>query len=108
MRFGISATSSILPKNLRTRLRPVKVCAIVLSRFVAPCATDCPERVRRRGTDMLLVELREQPVFHHRSGHLERLARPITATPVEICRLPIVASPGATKRPPELPECLLT
>src|SRR5712692_4198039 len=29
MRFGISATSSILPKNLRTRLRPVNVCAIV-------------------------------------------------------------------------------
>src|ERR1700680_1437263 len=28
MRFGISATSWILPKNLRTRLRPVKVCAI--------------------------------------------------------------------------------
>src|SRR5258708_34262957 len=31
MRFGISATSSILPKNLRTRLRPVNVCAIVAS-----------------------------------------------------------------------------
>src|SRR6202521_1301805 len=29
MRFGISATSWILPKNLRTRLRPVNVCAIV-------------------------------------------------------------------------------
>src|ERR1700693_6211730 len=28
MRFGISATSWILPKNLRTRLRPVNVCAI--------------------------------------------------------------------------------
>src|ERR1700736_827440 len=31
MRFGISATSSIFPKNLRTRLRPVNVCAIVAS-----------------------------------------------------------------------------
>src|SRR6516164_1863652 len=31
MRFGISATSSILPKNLRTRLRPVNVCTIVAS-----------------------------------------------------------------------------
>src|SRR5512133_2517907 len=28
MRFGISATSWIFPKNLRTRLRPVNVCAI--------------------------------------------------------------------------------
>src|SRR5712691_12566084 len=36
MRFGISATSWILPKNLRTRLRPVNVCTIVASRFVAP------------------------------------------------------------------------
>src|SRR5579871_425642 len=34
MRFGISATSSILPKNLRTRLRPVNVCAIVASLLV--------------------------------------------------------------------------
>src|SRR5919206_3614708 len=30
MRFGISATSWIEPKNLRTRLRAVKVCAILL------------------------------------------------------------------------------
>src|ERR1700733_2271174 len=36
MRFGISATSLICPKNLRTRLRPVNVCcAIVASHFVA-------------------------------------------------------------------------
>src|SRR5262245_52867249 len=28
MRFGISATSWIFPKNLRTRFRPVNVCAI--------------------------------------------------------------------------------
>src|SRR5687767_13076847 len=31
MRFGISATSWIFPKNLRTRLRPVNVCAAILS-----------------------------------------------------------------------------
>src|SRR5438034_9180927 len=31
MRFGISATSWIFPKNLRTRLRPVNVCAISFS-----------------------------------------------------------------------------
>src|SRR5580692_8052882 len=36
MRFGISATSSIFPKNLRTRLRPVKVCAIVASLLPPP------------------------------------------------------------------------
>src|SRR5271169_4735042 len=36
MRFSISATSLICPKNLRTRLRPVNVCcAIVASHFVA-------------------------------------------------------------------------
>jgi hypothetical protein len=35
MRFGISATSLMCPKNLRTRLRPVNVCcAIVASHFV--------------------------------------------------------------------------
>jgi hypothetical protein len=34
MRFGISATSLIVPKNFLTRLRPVNVCAIVsFSRF---------------------------------------------------------------------------
>src|SRR6185437_14957165 len=35
MRFGISATSLIDPKNFLTRLRPVNVCAIgsILSRF---------------------------------------------------------------------------
>src|SRR6476659_9560031 len=33
MRFGISATSLIVPKNFLTRLRPVNVCAIFLSRF---------------------------------------------------------------------------
>src|SRR5882724_937145 len=31
MRFGISATSWIFPKNFLTRLRPINVCAIVLS-----------------------------------------------------------------------------
>src|SRR5580700_9156788 len=36
MRFGISATSSIFPKDLRTRLRPVNVCAIVASFFLRP------------------------------------------------------------------------
>src|SRR5690242_14476380 len=36
MRFGISATSLMCPKNLRTRLRPVNVCcAIVASHCVA-------------------------------------------------------------------------
>src|ERR1700739_4943804 len=36
MRFGISATSLMCPKNLRTRLRPVNVCcAIGASHFVA-------------------------------------------------------------------------
>src|SRR5262245_51949719 len=37
MRFGISATSLMCPKNLRTRLRPVNVCcAIVASRYRRP------------------------------------------------------------------------
>src|ERR1700743_1868473 len=39
MRFGISATSLMCPKNLRTRLRPVNVCcAIVASRYRHPLA----------------------------------------------------------------------
>src|SRR5215468_74129 len=37
MRFGISATSLMCPKNLRTRLRPVNVCcAIVASHLRRP------------------------------------------------------------------------
>src|SRR5579885_3309914 len=36
MRFGISATSSIFPKNLRTRFRPINVCAIMSSRSIDP------------------------------------------------------------------------
>ena len=45
MRFGISATSLMCPKNLRTRLRPVNVCcAIVASHFVAPEGRTFPKR----------------------------------------------------------------
>src|ERR1700746_2088372 len=36
MRFGISATSSIFPKNFLTRFRPVNVCAIMSSRSIEP------------------------------------------------------------------------
>src|SRR5215831_7381623 len=37
MRFGISATSLMCPKNLRTRLRPVNVCCtIVASHYRRP------------------------------------------------------------------------
>src|SRR5580658_4126512 len=36
MRFGISATSSIFPKNFRTRFRPINVCAIMSSRSIEP------------------------------------------------------------------------
>src|SRR5215813_3213347 len=46
MRFGISATSSILPKNLRTRLRPVNVCAIVAS-SIPPATRTGGGRLRR-------------------------------------------------------------
>src|SRR5262249_54995 len=43
MRFGISATSLICPKNLRTRLRPVNVCcAIVASRYRCPGRATLP------------------------------------------------------------------
>jgi hypothetical protein len=34
MRFGISATSGMFPKNLRTRLRPLNVAVWAI---VAPC-----------------------------------------------------------------------
>src|SRR5215472_11681948 len=36
MRFGISATSSIFPKNFLTRFRPMNVCAIISSRSIEP------------------------------------------------------------------------
>src|SRR5271163_5089641 len=40
MRFGISATSSIFPKNLRTRFRPINVCAIMSSRSIDPLGSN--------------------------------------------------------------------
>src|SRR5579871_5899208 len=48
MRFGISATSLMCPKNLRTRLRPVNVCcAIVASRYRRlPSREDEPSEAR--------------------------------------------------------------
>src|SRR5215475_9559687 len=49
MRFGISATSSIFPKNLRTRLRPVNVCAIVAS-LTSPYARMDDGTFRRAST----------------------------------------------------------
>src|SRR5215472_9504469 len=36
MRFGMSATSSIFPKNFLTRFRPINVCAIISSRSIEP------------------------------------------------------------------------
>src|SRR6185436_1704014 len=45
MRFGISATSGIFPKNLRTRLRPLKVRVWAI---VAPCCVSWGGRFRRR------------------------------------------------------------
>src|ERR1700733_13717975 len=47
MRFGISATSSIFPKNFLTRFRPINVCAIMSSRSIdssGPDATGEPSR----------------------------------------------------------------
>src|SRR6516225_8079531 len=49
MRFGISATSSIFPKNFLTRFRPVNVCAIMSSRSIEPSGprpTAAPPQVR--------------------------------------------------------------
>src|SRR5712675_1497885 len=44
MRFGISATSLMCPKNLRTLLRPVNVCcAIVASHLRRPGGANLPK-----------------------------------------------------------------
>src|ERR1700733_685967 len=40
MRFGISATSSIFPKNFLTRFRPINVCAIMSSRSIEPSGSN--------------------------------------------------------------------
>src|SRR3974390_1478161 len=62
MRFGISATSLIVPKNFLTRLRPVNVCAIVSLSIRFGRATRAPLRTvaihrdhqdRRRGCPYL-------------------------------------------------------
>src|SRR3974390_1312286 len=62
MRFGISATSVIVPKNFLTRLRPVNVCAIVSLSIRFGRATRAPLRTvaihrdhqdRRRGCPYL-------------------------------------------------------
>src|ERR1700734_461450 len=41
MRFGISATSWIFPKNFLTRFRPINVCAIMSSRSIDPSGKSC-------------------------------------------------------------------
>src|SRR6516162_1747266 len=47
MRFGISATSSIFPKNFLTRFRPVNVCAIMSSRSIDPSGPELPPHRRK-------------------------------------------------------------
>src|ERR1700719_358315 len=42
MRVGISATSSIFPKNFLTRFRPINVCAIMSSRSIEPSGSNRP------------------------------------------------------------------
>src|SRR5258708_12584917 len=74
MRFGISATSLMCPKNLRTRLRPVNVCcAIVASHFVAldgrtfPSATAIAPGLNfesLRCNKAQIQELSPKPVLH--------------------------------------------
>src|SRR4051812_46904329 len=101
MRFGISATSLICPKNLRTRLRPVNVCcAIVASHFVVP-----RERTFRSAIDIasgLNPDTSQIPKSHVRFLFLDptlrlqnakRRAKQLPASPVSTIRVTDRKSP---------------
>src|SRR5271169_3409544 len=101
MRFGISATSSILPKNLRTRLRPVNVCAIVgLVLRRALCGDGFPTADGRAPGEVLL---RPRPGGCRRSAPLWDAPATLAIRPQPPNRMqvqrryaPIVAIPGVT------------
>jgi hypothetical protein len=44
MRFGMSATSLMCPKNLRTRLRPVNVCCAIVASHVGVLQGDASSK----------------------------------------------------------------
>src|SRR5271165_6391345 len=79
MRFGISATSWIFPKNLRTRLRPVNVCAML-------CLS--PRRTAGTGTTLRKAAI-------HRDHQDRRRARA-----VHVCMIrPDTESTNCDRRP---------
>src|SRR5215470_1842508 len=68
MRFGISATSWIFPKNLRTRLRPVNVCAVISPLSVGPSG---PGRLSGRPQSIATIRTGvEAPVLYLRDSAL--------------------------------------
>src|SRR5215510_13044402 len=72
MRFGISATSWIFPKNLRTRLRPVNVCAVISPLSVGPSG---PGRLSGRPQSIATIRTGvEAPVLYLRDSTTRRTA----------------------------------
>src|SRR5712691_7236820 len=66
MRFGISATSWIFPKNLRTRLRPVNVCAI--SSLLAVSDRRAGTTLQKAAIHRDRQDRRRSPLFSMRFG----------------------------------------
>src|SRR5215218_24426 len=65
MRFGISATSLICPKNLRTRLRPVNVCCAIVSSTSRRQDFGGPSGARLCTGPRLKIERRPEPRHPH-------------------------------------------
>src|ERR1051326_861208 len=95
MRLGISATSWILPKNLRTRLRPVNVCAIVFDLSVSSRLRRHPRRlpgrVRREGV-RVRPSLENSPALEPIRGPLPRI-RELTADHAATATIPGFLAP---------------
>src|SRR6266513_1733417 len=92
MRFGISATSWIFPKNLRTRLRPVNVCAIS-SLSLSRCRTVGPgTTLRKAAIHRDHQDNRREPFSY--AIRLVAEALTLRRRPAEIWMIPEFGHPG--------------
>src|SRR4029434_214226 len=76
MRFGISATSWIFPKNLRTRLRPIKVCAVAMCSLLRRTVQG-HGRLSGGPPSIATVRTGVRRLLRHGPGYVRAVQRPI-------------------------------
>src|SRR5579862_8184719 len=95
MRFGISATSWIFPKNFLTRFRPINVCAIMSSRSIDPDLSRHAQAItlgptgpasRGRGTEAIKATLRKAAIHRDRPDRRHMPYSPVIRPIVRITR----------------------